>query len=370
MYGIQDGGTMAIRFGETSPGLSGNKMAGNPVADSYITQCRKRAGNNLAQLAQGSGKDINTVVRMVLNQSRPELENYIRSKGETPVSTLDGVIVQAALLRADDIATVSNATGLNDNESLQSIEQGESEAVLNGTSDADDVLPPDTMAALNVVINYFSGLMHNQTGANSLAEAMQAAKGSVATPLNSTSSFQGFNMGELVRMNSYAKRRNRADGEDDDSEDDIPDLASPTSGLANTGGISLGNIQVAPPSLPVATASGSSILNPVLLPTTAPTLQLSPTALAGAAAAQASQGAVNSSSTTPQWTGLLSNIANTAQALQHAITGTANVVSGTVNNLGAGSISTWINQNMTFLLIAALAIVLIIIIIARAGRNK
>jgi hypothetical protein len=363
MNTVNDGGAMAIRFNESTPGLRGSKVAGSPAPDSYITSCRKNAVDNLNTIAANSGRSTGEVVRMVLNQSRPELEQFIIMHGETPASTLDGVITQAALLRADDIATVAQSTGMSDADALAVIESGESDAILNGTSDADEVLSPDTMAALNYAIAYFQNAMAGTTGAQNLSQAMQAAKGTVATPSNSSSSFDGFMFGSLVARHGNSFDGSDAEAAEYQNTDPSANLAPAQLDTSQGGTGTTISPVVAPAQLNVSAAVANSSGN---IQTTAPTLTLTPGA---AAAASSAQNTATANAVAPTFMQIMNGIAATASTLNSSIRGVASTVSSTANNLGAGAISTWISQNKTFLIIAAVVIILVIIIAARAARR-
>jgi hypothetical protein len=98
-------------------------------------------------------KNLNTVITVLLSKSVPSLEMYITSQNEKPMRTVDEMALQAALLRMADTAVFAHNLDVNDYDATCLLEEAENEAIERGHFQAKYILPYDTQAALNFVID-------------------------------------------------------------------------------------------------------------------------------------------------------------------------------------------------------------------------
>lgn len=334
---------VGARYMESNDGMRGDRMAGS-ASDSEMTFHRKLAEKNITQAASDNGVSVADVVTTVLKDNEDKLQFYIASKGETPNGTLAGLIVQAALLRADDIATLSNAANLSEDEALKEIEAAESQAVNDNTADVDSILPASANAALKIVVDEFQTKMNGSTGSKNLKGSIGIVRNFLATPLSATPAFQGgmtadnFSLGSIVNM--QANKTNSAIGDDGDDSDDEDDDNIPT--RIDVGSLGLAPINIA-----------------------APTTQVdAPTTISGVTTISASAPIAT------DWSSILTGIAATAKTVSGAITGTTTALSGSLSNIGANSIQTYVSKNWISLLLAAIVIIVLVIFISRGLKNK
>lgn len=176
-------GNLAARHGENTDYFSGTKSKASAGA-SYIEKQTVRAYKKIKAAATSADTTPEDIALKFLKTKLDALERYIRSKGEVPSTNNDGIIVQACLLRMQDINVISSAANLSEDDALKEIQAAESEAILNSTADKDNVLDPDTQAALNCLIVVLLTKMEAATGAGDIRSAMNLIKVNSVTPLN------------------------------------------------------------------------------------------------------------------------------------------------------------------------------------------
>lgn len=150
-------------FTENTVGLNGDKAPGVRKVTKLTTQ-RVNAEKTIRKLAQENNETISNVVTTLLLRSLPALQKYVVSQGEKPEENPLKLMVQAAILRANEVATITNATGIDDNDAMLLIEQAENDAVENNHPDAKAILPYDVQAALKLTLDYIAsrnGTMKN-----------------------------------------------------------------------------------------------------------------------------------------------------------------------------------------------------------------
>jgi hypothetical protein len=339
------------RFVETSNNFKGSKVAATKT-DSQVTILVSNSAKEILRIAKVNNTTPEAVAETVLTNSGDVLEQYIRSKGEVPNDTIQGIIAQAALLRMDDIATISAATDISEDSALREIEEAESEAVELNTPDKENVLNPQIQASLNIVINNLLSKMKQAAGTTDIKGAMKLISQRMATPLNNVRNpdnavgpYLGRPLGP-VESNSFQGPFTGNASQPGDS----PYKGKPV-------GVVEANYAIGDDLFP------SGIINP-----TTPTVQLTnPTT-------------VNADDNSSSIWDILTGIAQTASAVAGAVkqvggavqqTGTA--VSGTVNTLGGGAVNsglnTYVKQNWIYIVVVIIVMILIIILVAR-GINK
>lgn len=170
---------MAARYMENSEDFSGNKIPASKKPS--LVEAQTDAAYK--QIKQSAVKNDLTMEQVSLNfllAETDKLEQYIRSKGETPVNTNNGIIMQAIILRMNDIHVIATAGKLTEDQAFREIQEAESDAVLNSTADKDLVLAPDVQAALNCLIAYFI----SKFPSDSIADAIAMIKEANVTPVN------------------------------------------------------------------------------------------------------------------------------------------------------------------------------------------
>jgi len=178
-YGTMGSGNLAARYTENSEDFSGNKIPASKNPSLIETQT-DAAYRKIKAAASSSDSTMEQISLNFLLGKTDKLEQYIRSKGETPVNTDNGVIMQAVILRMNDIHVIATAGKLTEDQAFREIQEAESEAIVNSTMDKDLVLAPDVQAALNCIIIYFL----TKFPSNSIADAIAMIKETNVTPVN------------------------------------------------------------------------------------------------------------------------------------------------------------------------------------------
>lgn len=218
-------GNLAARYMENSEYFSGNKIPASKKpslveteTDAAYKKIRKAAANNDTTVEQ-------VCLDFLLNKT-DVLEQYIRSKGETPVNTFNGIIMQALILRMNDIHVIATAGKLTEDQAFREIQEAESDAILNSTMDKDLVLPPDVQAALNCLIAFFL----TKFPSNSIADSLALVKEVNVTPLNNAI---GDNLGPIGGPMDLTFTPGTADTSGD-SSDSFWDILDKIAGTATT----------------------------------------------------------------------------------------------------------------------------------------
>lgn len=215
---------MAARYMENSEDFSGNKIPASKKPS--LVEAQTDAAYK--QIKQSAVKNDLTMEQVSLNfllAKTDKLEQYIRSKGETPVNTNNGIIMQAIILRMNDIHVIATAGKLTEDQAFREIQEAESDAVLNSTADKDLVLAPDVQAALNCLIAYFI----SKFPSDSIADAIAMIKEANVTPVNNAI---GDNAPALTALNLDFTPATAGTG--GDSSDSFWDTLNKIAGTAQT----------------------------------------------------------------------------------------------------------------------------------------
>jgi hypothetical protein len=302
-------GNLAARHGENTNHFSGNMAPANKQA-SYIEVETYKAYQSISAAAANNSATPGSISLAYLMQHLDELALYIRSKGETPVSSNYGEIIQAILLRMQDIHLIASTGNLSEDDALKEIQEAESEAFLLNTADKDLVLSPGTQAALNCLIVILLNKMEAATGTSDISGALSLITKSMITPLNNATG----------------------------------DATDPTSSDYSS---LLDDLNLDPASV---TASGN--LNPMDLNYTVPV------------------STDTSGQSSASFDSLLNNIAATAKTVSSSILGVSNAVQTVGANAGASAISLYLQRNGITLLIILLIAIVLTIILVHATRSK
>lgn len=297
-----------------------NNFTGTKTPGSTMRTKVEKNKKDIQTLATKDGVSKNKVVENVLKQSQDELIKYVTSKGEVPMRSFSGLVVQAALLRMEDISVISRSCGISEYDALCHIEEAESEAVDNNTAAKQFILTPSTQACLQFVYNKITSDVNAATSGNGISDALDYIRKTVATPLNhnSTVMSDNFNYGGVANYFDI----NSLDG--------------------SFGGVDLTGYDPSAPAAPAPanpSDSSSSIWDLIKNVTT------------GAA-----------------------SIAGSIKSIGNSATSTAAGLNGVLNNVGGGigasAISQYLSANWWKILLFGVVLFVIIILIARASKNK
>lgn len=297
-----------------------NNFSGTATPGSTMRTKVEKNKKDIKSLSAKDGISNEKVAEKVLKSSGDELIKYVTSKGEVPVRSISGLILQAALLRMEDISVISRSCNMSEYDAISHIEEAESEAVDNNTSAKQFILTPSTQAALQYIYNRITGDVNAATGSSGISGALDFIRKTMATPLNHNTPVMSdnFNYGGVANTFDI----NSLDGINWGDTSDNPLVSStPTSAPANP------------------SDSSNSIWD-----------------LIKNVAASAS------------------SIASSAKSVGSTAVSTASGLSGVLNGIGGGvgasAISQYLSANWWKILLFMVAISVIIIMIARAAKNK
>lgn len=165
------------KFTEETANFAGDKtISGRKFTNQ--TALRQRAERTILKTAQDKGVSVEQVVKTILTHkgSLNQLNKYVQSKGETPLKSPLLLAAQAALLRADEIATISRALDVQDTDSLNQIETAEQDAIDNSNPEANTFFSPDVAAAIKLTIDHIKGVDVATNGDGQLKNFISRAK--------------------------------------------------------------------------------------------------------------------------------------------------------------------------------------------------
>lgn len=171
---------------------------GNAPSSAMRTATAKQS-SELKSVAKRDGLTDKDVAVKVLSMSQNEINNYIRARGEVPVDTLPGRILQAALLRMEDISLVQRTTGISEDAALAHVEEAESDAVKNNTAERLKILKPSTQAALNEIIDQIVNEVSGKTTATGISGSLDVIRRSMITPRSHNSLPSNFTSTMIVK---------------------------------------------------------------------------------------------------------------------------------------------------------------------------
>lgn len=295
----------ASKFGKRNAKQATSKLSG--IVDK---QCKAIANTAIAK-----GVSLEQAADNILGSNLDSLTQYVSVKGESPSDTVAGLITQAALIRANDIANLAQTMGISEADAIREIEAQESYAKECETADKDDVLPAKTQAALKVVIDGLQSRVESKTGAQTLGAQLKLIKQNTATPLNDFS-------GNATYFGSVVKKHNALSKPDYLTIDttqfhpvDVAAMQTPTN--ADDGG------------------SFWDILDKIA-------------ATAGTVA---------------------NAIKTTTGAVTSGTQSVTNALSNSASNVGADSIQKYVAKNWIYILLFVIVIAIIIILLSRAAKR-
>lgn len=165
-----------------------------------VNKCKKQ----IMELAKAAGVSLQDESITILKNSDSELDAYIRSRNEVPVDTINGRILQSALLRLEDYSLVARTTGVSDAEAVMDTMKAESEVVDMNGPDTHKILTPSTQAALHIVIDQLCQQMYDMTSAKSYSDTLDLVRQSVASPKDHNIPADNFSWGTISNKANYA----------------------------------------------------------------------------------------------------------------------------------------------------------------------
>lgn len=165
---------------EENGSLNGVKSASNKDM-SGKSKVRMKAVAAIGDFARLSGISVDKVVTGVLKNSAIELKYYVQSEGEVAAKNWYNLAIQAALMRASEIAFISGALNISDSEAIAELEASEQEVIEAGNPEGKQILTPETDAAILVVIDMLKGVFKKLTGSEKLPDFFAKYKSAVGS---------------------------------------------------------------------------------------------------------------------------------------------------------------------------------------------
>lgn len=331
---------MARRFEESSKNFSGSKTASS-IAKSDYTLLREKAMMDIYDFANKKGKSLDDVLTRLLTNAQSELRAYVSMKGETPVSDPTGLALQAAMIRATDVATAARVMDTDDETALQTIEGAESDSISLNSPERDSVLTPVTAGAIACVLQY----MNEQSGGKSMA--------SIVKSIHQLGKYAKSNANNLDNIGDPSNVSDWTDWTSTDTVSDPTDVAAADTSLNYT---SIGSTLASIP----ATGGDISVASGI------PTISTNASNLPQAGDNTSSGGVLNAI------TSIFGGITKAAAAVQQAAsstTGAAGAVKNSLSGIGAGSISQYLQNNWPIILLILVAVIFAIYFAVHAARK-
>lgn len=342
-------GQFSQRFEENTSNFAGSK-ARSTTSKSKMTTARESAMQQVYDVAKQNGVSTDAVVTTVLKNSLPELRAYIMSKGETPVKDYTGQMIQAVLLRANDVATTAGVLDVSDEDALQTIESAENEAVDTNSPEQDNVMSIPVQGAISCALQYLS----DQSGGKSMSTIIKGVH-------NAAKSYRSGGASNF--MDDTGDPTDSSDWLDwlDPSTTSDPSSVSPVDTAAADNSLSYASIGSSLASIPAAGSSSITVAGNV------------PTISAGASTVKATGSTTTDGGIFSGLSSLLSGItsvANQVTSAANSSAGAAGAIKNAVSNVGANSIATYIKNNQTSVIIVALIIIAVVFAAIYAAKRK
>lgn len=328
---------------EENGSLNGFKSAAQKQL-SGKTMVRKKAVGAISDYARVAGLSLDKVVTGILKNAAIELSYYVQSEGEVPAKNWYQLAIQAALMRASEIAFISGSLGISDTEAIHELEASEQQVIEAGNPEGKQILTPETDAAILVVIDMLKGVFKKLTGSEKLPDFFARYKKAVG---NSGS-------------NSFGQTAPQF-------------LYSPTGGPIGSkseGGTSEGNISF--PDYFTGSRLAGDVNNFV-----DPNDPIADTLLSGGSYTGNTDASGNTSSGGTDWgsilggiTDVVNSIANGVKTVGGTVTNTVDSVKDSVSNVGSDSISKSIQENLPLIIGAVVLVFALIFLAIYASKSK
>ncbi len=137
---------------------------------------RRRAEQSILRLAQAEGISVGQMIHKILSQSVPELNSYVQFHGEAPSSDIRKLAIQAAMLRAHEIGTLSKALDITDEQAQDILAESEQEHTEDNDAETSYILSPDTEAAICLLVYRVAERFKHNGGTGQLRDFVTTVK--------------------------------------------------------------------------------------------------------------------------------------------------------------------------------------------------
>jgi hypothetical protein len=136
------------------------------------------AEKTIHELAKKDGLD--KVVTTILANSAPALRMYVNGQRETPETDLRSLAMQTAMLRIADTAVIARNNDINDYNATCLLESVENDLIKKHHFNTKYLLPHETQAAINIIIDKVVDKHKNSGGSGRLIDISDELKKSAA----------------------------------------------------------------------------------------------------------------------------------------------------------------------------------------------
>jgi hypothetical protein len=330
---------------EENGSLNGFKSAASKQL-SGKTLVRKKAVSAVADYARLSGLSMDKVVTGVLKNAAVELSYYVQSEGEVPAKNWYNLAIQAALMRASEIAFISGSLGISDTEAIHELEASEQQVIEAGNPEGKQILTPETDAAILIVIDMLKGAFSKLTGSDKLPDFFAKYKKAVGSRGDSN------NFGQTAPQFLYSPTGGS--------------IGSKSPGMTSEGNISF-------PDSFTGKALANDVNNFV-----DPNDPIADSLLSGGSyTGNTDASGTTGVSTGTDWGSILNGISNVVNSVVGGIktvggtvTDTVNNVKDSVSNVGSDSISKSLQENLPLIIGAVVLVFALIFLAIYAAKSK
>lgn len=151
-------------LGEVIAESTRNGQVRKPNQNNPVTKARKKLERSIKNQARELGKNENEVALEYVNQNIGDVQRFVATKGEQPLTNPAELATQAYILKQKEVAETCRILGCSKEEAQTFLEEAEANAANVNSSEADNFIGP-LLAALAPVA---------QTGAQKIAEDRKA----------------------------------------------------------------------------------------------------------------------------------------------------------------------------------------------------
>ena len=332
--------------------FAGGKKSAADKPLSGKTLIRMKSVAAIGDFARVGGISVDKTVTNILKNSAKELMYYVQSEGEVPVKNWYGLAIQAALLRAQEIAFIAGSLNITDAEAITELEASEQQVIEAGNPEGKQILTPEVDAAILVVCDMIKNAHVKAGQSGNLADFVKQYKQKLGNngfgqtapqflysptggPIGSKSegmtaegnvSFPDYYTGLATDKNNFDKPYGAGQRPDNATGFDTSVLFNANA----TPGINSSNINTS--STSTGGTDWGSILNGI--------------------------------------SNVVNSVANGVQTVGGAINTTAGQLQGTLSGIGANSVSQGIQDNLPLIIGGVVLFIGLIILVIYAAKSK
>lgn len=292
------------------------------------------------QIAKSNNIPLDYVITKILSNSGGELQTYVQSKGETPLTDPTALALQAVLLRAQDVGTVATALDTTDEDALKTLESALQENIDSNSPEVANSPSIPVQAAIACALQFLSDTATANGQPNTMAGVTKAIQTGASK----------------IRQQSAKTLANNDDDSDDDLNSDLSALIDSdptTSDPTDSGAVAMtatptsvsSQLAVIPGSVD---ASSLASLSPGA---SVPSIAVNASSLPKAGTSTTTGGVLNSIVSA---LGSISNIATQASS-------TATTLGKAVSGAGSNSIATYVQNNASTITMVIIIVIIIIV---------